>query len=58
MYSGELRTVVLEYKGNLLKLLGQLPTARILNETNGTFTVSAEVYGTGDRYVVAKPRKM
>lgn len=48
MYSGELRTVVFEYKGKSIEAVkDRLPTARILNETNGTFTVSAEVYGTG-----------
>lgn len=48
MFSGELRTVVFEYKGESIEaVLDRLPTARVLNETNGIFTVSAEVYGTG-----------
>lgn len=48
MFSGEVRTVVFEYKGESIEaVLDRLPTARVLNETNGIFTVSAEVYGTG-----------
>jgi predicted DNA-binding transcriptional regulator YafY len=48
MHSGALRTVVFEYKGKSIEaVIDRLPTARILNETKGTFTVSAKVYGTG-----------
>ncbi|MCM1061221.1 MAG: WYL domain-containing protein [Eubacterium sp.] len=47
MYSGELKTVVFKYSGVLEAILDRLPTAKILNEDNGTYTISAETYGNG-----------
>ena len=48
MYSGELRRVQFEYKGPSIEaVLDRLPTAEILSEKDGAYTVSAEVYGNG-----------
>lgn len=48
MYSGELRTVVFEFSGQSIEaVLDRLPTARVLHEANGIFTITVEVYGTG-----------
>lgn len=47
MYSGKLETVTFEYSGVLEAILDRLPTARILNENNGVFTIQAETYGKG-----------
>ena len=47
MYSGELKTVRFKYSGVLEAILDRLPTARILSEENGTYTISAETYGDG-----------
>lgn len=48
MYSGELRRVKFEYSGPSIEaLLDRLPTAKILAEKDGVYTVSAEVYGNG-----------
>lgn len=48
MYSGELRRVKFEYSGPSVEaVLDRLPTAEILVEKDGVYTVSAEVYGSG-----------
>lgn len=47
MYSGELKTVRFEYSGVLEAILDRLPTAKILKEDNGVYTLSAETYGDG-----------
>lgn len=47
MYSGELKTVRFKYSGVLEAILDRLPTAKILSEDNGTYTISAETYGNG-----------
>ncbi len=47
MYSGELKTVKFEYSGVLEALLDRLPTARILSEKDGVYTVCAETFGDG-----------
>ena len=47
MYSGELKTVTFEYSGVLEAILDKLPTAKILNNENGVYTISAESYGNG-----------
>lgn len=48
MYTGELRKVKFEYSGPSIEaVLDRLPTAEILLEKGGVFTVSAEVYGNG-----------
>lgn len=47
MYSGELKTVIFEYTGVLEAILDRLPTAKILKNENGVYTISAETYGDG-----------
>lgn len=48
MYSGKLQTVIFTYSGNSIEeVLDRLPTASIINESDGTYTISAEVYGDG-----------
>ena len=47
MYSGELKTVRFKYSGVLEAILDRLPTARIISEENGVYTISAETYGDG-----------
>lgn len=47
MYAGELKTVKFEYSGVLEAILDRLPTAKILKEENGVYTISAETYGDG-----------
>jgi predicted DNA-binding transcriptional regulator YafY len=48
MYGGKLQKVTFQYFGkNIEAVLDRLPTAKILKEENGVYTVSAEVFGTG-----------
>jgi len=48
MQGGTLRKVRFLYKGNNLDaVLDRLPTAEVLDEDNGIYTISAEVYGNG-----------
>lgn len=47
MYSGELKTVRFKYSGVLEAILDRRPTARILDEKDGVYTISAETYGDG-----------
>lgn len=47
MYAGELKTVKFCYSGVLEAILDRLPTARILEEKNGEYIISAETYGDG-----------
>lgn len=48
MYGGKLQRVVFKYSGtDIDAILDRLPTAEILDEDNGKYTVSAEVFGTG-----------
>lgn len=48
MYSGELRKVKFKYSGPSIEaILDRLPTAEVLVEKDGVYTVSAEVYGNG-----------
>ena len=48
MYSGKLRRVKFEYSGHSIEaVLDRLPTAEVLAEKDGIYTVSAEVYGNG-----------
>lgn len=47
MYSGELKTVRFKYSGVLEAILDRLPTAQILDEKDGVYTISAETYGDG-----------
>lgn len=48
MYGGRLQKVVFRYQGTSIEaVLDRLPTAEILSEEDGIYTVSAEVYGDG-----------
>jgi hypothetical protein len=48
MYGGKLQKVKFKYSGNDIDaILDRLPTAKILNEDNGVYTISAEVFGKG-----------
>lgn len=48
MYGGKLQKVKFKYKGESVEaVLDRLPTAKILDETDGVYTVSAEVFGKG-----------
>ena len=48
MYGGKLRTVRFVYTGlSLEAVLDRLPTARVLEEKDGAYTVEAEVFGDG-----------
>lgn len=45
MYSGELKHVKFEFKGPSIE--DRLPTAEIIEEKNGIYTIRAESYGDG-----------
>ncbi len=48
MYGGKLQKVKFQYFGNDIDaVLDRLPTAKILSEEEGVYTVSAEVFGKG-----------
>ncbi len=48
MYSGELRKIKFEFWGSSIEaILDRIPTAKILGEINGVYTVEAESFGTG-----------
>lgn len=48
MYGSKLQKVKFRYSGtDIDAILDRLPTAQILDEENGVYTVSAEVFGTG-----------
>lgn len=48
MYGGKLQKVKFKYLGeNVEAVLDRLPTAKILDEEDGKYTVSAEVFGKG-----------
>lgn len=48
MYGGKLQKVKFQYKGESIEaVLDRLPTAKILDEADGVYTVSAEVFGKG-----------
>ena len=48
MLGGKLQTVKFEYSGPSIEaVLDRLPTARILDEKDGVYTISAEVFGKG-----------
>jgi len=48
MYGGELRTVRFQYSGlSIEAVLDRLPTAKVLEEKDGVYTVEAEVFGDG-----------
>ena len=48
MYGGKLQKVKFKYSGESIEaVLDRLPTAKILDEHNGIYTLSAEVFGKG-----------
>lgn len=48
MYGGKLQKVKFKYSGTSIEsVLDRLPTAKILSEEDGVYTVSAEVFGKG-----------
>lgn len=48
MYGGKLQRVKFKYSGeNIEAVLDRLPTAKILDEEDGVYTVAAEVFGKG-----------
>lgn len=48
MYGGKLQKVKFKYKGTSVEaVLDRLPTAKILEEKDGIYTISAEVFGKG-----------
>ncbi len=48
MYGGKLRKITFKYCGlDIDAVLDRLPTAQIIDEKDGTYTVSAEVFGDG-----------
>lgn len=48
MYGGKLQRVKFLYKGDIIEaVLDRLPTAKIINEEDRIYTISAEVFGKG-----------
>ena len=48
MYGGKLQRVKFEYRGEAVEaVLDRLPTAKIVDETDGVYTITAEVFGKG-----------
>ena len=48
MYGGKLRKIKFRYSGDSIEaVLDRLPTAEVLGEKDGVYTVSAEVFGDG-----------
>lgn len=48
MYGGKLRRIKFKYFGYSVEaVLDRLPTAKILAEEDGVYTISAEVFGKG-----------
>lgn len=48
MYGGKLQKVKFQYSGaDIDAVLDRLPTAKVLEEKDGVYLVSAEVFGSG-----------
>ena len=47
MYGGKLKRVKFEYSGVLEAMLDKVPTAKVLSEENGVYTMTAEAFGKG-----------
>ncbi|MBP2114108.1 helix-turn-helix transcriptional regulator [Paenibacillus silagei] len=48
MYGGDLQVIKFRFKGESVEaVLDRLPTAKVLDETDGIYTISAEVFGKG-----------
>ncbi|MBB2481049.1 WYL domain-containing protein [Bacillus sp. APMAM] len=60
MYSGELRKIMFKFNGPSIEaVLDRLPTAEIIEEENGVFTICAETYGNGiDMWIRSQGNKI
>ena len=48
MYGGKLKKIKFKYSGSSVEaVLDRLPTSQILDEQEGVYTISAEVFGDG-----------
>ena len=47
MYGGALKQVTFEYTGVLEAMLDKVPTAKVLSEKDGVYTMTAEAFGKG-----------
>lgn len=47
MYGGKLKRVKFEYSGVLEAMLDKVPTAKVLSEKDGVYTMTAEAFGKG-----------
>ncbi|WP_341443169.1 hypothetical protein [Eubacterium oxidoreducens] len=48
MYGGKLQRIKFKYSGlDVDAVLDRIPTAKILHEENGVYTICAEVFGKG-----------
>lgn len=48
MYPGELKRVTFEFSGPSIEaVLDRLPTAEVLKQENGVYTIKVEAYGDG-----------
>lgn len=48
MHSGKLQNVVFKFKGGSIEaVLDRLPTAEVIKEGNGEFTIKAKIFGSG-----------
>ena len=48
MYGGELQKVKFRYSGiDVDSILDRLPTAKVTDEKDGVYTITAEVFGKG-----------
>lgn len=47
MYGGELKRVKFEYSGVLEAMLDKVPTAKVIGEKDGVYTMTAEAFGQG-----------
>ena len=48
MYGGKLQKVRFKYSGNDVDaILDRLPTAKVISEEDGVYTINAEVFGKG-----------
>lgn len=59
MYGGTLRTVIFQYHGAAIdNILDRLPTAKIVKNENGVYTVRAEVFGKGIEFWLASQKDL
>ena len=60
MYGGKLQKIKFRYLGNDIdSILDKLPTAKIISEEDGIYTISAEVFGKGiDMWLRSQGKKV